>query len=245
MSVKFMIKEKRPDLVLLDIDNTLYDYEITHAKALLASWLLAHRLVGIPKEVFMSLYSSAKLEVKKRLGDKVAASHSRLLYFQHLIEQYGFKTQAQVILQLEQCYWHNFLCHMEIFSDVTECLAEIKKMNIPVVIVTDLTTEIQMRKIIKLNLDSYIDYVVTSEEAGEEKPGAKPFLLALEKVNLTTDATIWMIGDNPVADIQGAKNVISAVTIQKINDNQKIKKSPHADMYLQTFSELIKILEGY
>jgi histidinol phosphatase-like enzyme len=40
--------------------------------------------------------------------------------------------------------------------------------------------------------DEYFDYVVTSEEAGCDKPNARPFKIALEKLNISADK-IWMI----------------------------------------------------
>lgn len=232
----------KPDVIFLDIDNTLYDYQSAHDKALMAAWQLAAKLIGISKSQFFSLYRDAKQVVKRRVGRQVASSHSRLLYFQHLVEQYGYQTQPQIILQLEQCYWHHFLYAAELFPGVVACLAEIKMQHIPIVAVTDLTAEIQFRKIVTFEIDQYIDFIVTSEEAGQEKPSAKPYLLALEKANLPLGSSVWMVGDNPIADIEGAKTVLSAFTIQKINSNQRGSRHALADRVINNFSELSLLL---
>ena len=65
-------------------------------------------------------------------------------------------------------------------------------------------------------MDQYFDFIVTSEEAGADKPSKEPFQLAIDKIN-PTGSNYWMIGDNFDADIRGAKLTINAVTIEKIH----------------------------
>ena len=66
------------------------------------------------------------------------------------------------------------------------------ELNIPICCVTDLTSQIQFRKIVKLKLEDKINFIVTSEEAGIEKPNKKIFDLALEKINLKYDEAIMI-----------------------------------------------------
>ena len=61
------------------------------------------------------------------------------------------------------CLMPNFL------KGFSELLEEIRLLEIPIAIVTDMTAQIQFRKILYFNLDYYFDHVVTSEEAGCEK----------------------------------------------------------------------------
>ena len=57
-----------------------------------------------------------------------------------------------------------------------------------------MTAQIQFRKLVYFGLDEFFDYVVTSEEAGADKPDKMPFKVALEKLQLEPE-NIWMIGD--------------------------------------------------
>ena len=50
-----------------------------------------------------------------------------------------------------------------------------------------------------------VDLTITSAAAGIEKPHPAIFRHAIEATNAGTDT--WMIGDNPVADVQGAESV--------------------------------------
>lgn len=65
--------------------------------------------------------------------------------------------------------------------------------------------EVQYLKLGNSGLMPYIDKVVLSEEAGVTKPDSKIFEFALEITGAALENTL-MIGDNPVADIQGAIN---------------------------------------
>ena len=70
---------------------------------------------------------------------------------------------------------------------------------------TDLTACIQHCKIKRLGIEEYIDVMVTSEEAGQEKPAPRIFELMAGKLRLNPHE-ILMIGDSREKDIDGAKN---------------------------------------
>ena len=183
-----------PAALLLDLDNTLYAYDASHRAALAQVRAKAERLLAIAPRDFDSLFGQARAEVKARLG-YTASSHSRLLYFQRLIELAGLRTQVLAALDLEQTYWRSFLAQAHLFDDVLEFLDDIRQLLAPIVIITDLTAQIQFRKIVHFGLDRYIDYVVTSEEAGADKPARAPFELSMEKIG-SIIGPIWMIGDD-------------------------------------------------
>ena len=120
-----------------------------------------------------------------------------------MLEIMGLGSQVLLALDFEQTYWRTFLSNAILFDDVKELLDDLRLLGIPTAIVTDLTAQIQFRKVVYFGLDQYFDYIVTSEEAGFDKPHPAPFTIALEKMRPKGN-TIWMIGDNPVNDIRGA-----------------------------------------
>jgi len=191
-----------PRAILLDLDNTLYPYQTAHQAAhqLMVETLCRH--TSIQPSDAESAISHAKQMVKSRLG-AVAASHHRLLYIQTALEQLGLRSQVVLSLELEQIYWHCFLRSMVLFEGAYNWLDQCRLWGIPIVIVTDLTVQIQFRKLAYLAIDPLIHYVVTSEEAGCEKPNPAPFELALHKLQLQPADTI-MVGDNPATDGRGA-----------------------------------------
>lgn len=204
-----------PDAFLFDTDNTLYPYDPAHAAAQHAVKEKVVSTFSISPQDFDKAFKEARNQVKTRLKH-TASSHSRLLYLQRMLEIMGLGSQVLLALDFEQTYWRTFLSNAVLFDGVKELLDDIRLLGIPTAIVTDLTAQIQFRKVVYFGLDHYFDYIVTSEEAGFDKPHEAPFQIALEKMRPQGDC-IWMIGDNPVNDICGAREKINAVTLQKIH----------------------------
>lgn len=189
-----MFKLIKPQLVVFDLDNTIYDYEKPNRIAYksLVSTICAinkveHRLVE-------DALSDGRDVVKKRLGN-TAASHSRLLYLIEAFRILGIKTKVNEFLQLEDKFWGVFLSEMELFPGVNDLFAAFKNERIPLGLVTDLTTNIQYRKISKLGLDGLFDVVITSEEAGGDKISGLPFKL-LEETTQISPSDSWFFGDS-------------------------------------------------
>ena len=74
-------------------------------------------------------------------------------------------------------------------------------------IVTDGTTNEQMEQLASLGLVQYVDVVVTSEEAGVEKPDPKIFKQALARLSVHDPSRALMVGDDISKDIVGATNL--------------------------------------
>lgn len=233
--------DRLPDAFLFDTDNTLYPYDPAHTAAQNAVRDKVVNTFSISSHDFDKAFTEARSQVKTRLKH-TASSHSRLLYLQRMLEIMGLGSQVLLALDFEQTYWRTFLSNAILFDDVKELLDDIRLLGIPTAIVTDLTAQIQFRKVVYFGLDNYFDYIVTSEEAGFDKPHKAPFQIALDKMRPKGEC-IWMIGDNPVNDIRGARENINAVTLQKshpgvelgVNDN-----SPDASFH--EFSELRKLI---
>lgn len=216
--MKFFSKDRfdrLPDAILFDTDNTLYPYDPAHAAAQAAVRAKVVSTFSVRPEDFEQAFAEARQQVKARLK-KTASSHSRLLYLQRMLEIMGLGSQVLWALDFEQTYWRTFLTHATLFEGVRELLDDLRRLRIPTAIVTDLTAQIQFRKVVYFGLDHYFDYIITSEEAGFDKPHPAPFQLALEKMRPSGNR-IWMIGDNPVNDIQGGREQMNAVTLQKVH----------------------------
>lgn len=230
-----------PDAILFDTDNTLYPYDPAHMMAQQAVREKVVSTFSISSKEFDKAFNEARQQIKAGLKN-TASSHSRLLYLQRMLEIMGLGSQVLLALDFEQTYWRTFLNSAVLFDGVKDVLDDLRLLGIPTAIVTDLTAQIQFRKVVYFGLDRYFDYIVTSEEAGFDKPHEAPFQIALQKMRPQGDC-IWMIGDNPVNDICGAKEKINAVTLQKIHQGVELgvgKNSP--DAYFKEFSELRRFI---
>jgi HAD superfamily hydrolase (TIGR01549 family) len=231
-----------PDAVLFDTDNTLYDYKPADEAGRKAVRDKVTRTLSISATEFDQAYLEARRQVKARLAG-TASSHSRLLYLQRMLEIMGLGSQVLLALDFEQTYWRTFLSSAELFHNVKSVLDEIRLLRIPVAIVTDLTAQIQFRKIVYFGLDQYFDYIVTSEEAGHDKPHQAPFEIAVEKMRPKGNC-IWMVGDDPTNDIWGGRAAINAVTLQKVHGGKKEGEGvEQPDCVFDDFTDLIALLK--
>lgn len=191
--------------ILWDLDNTIYEYEPVHKAAYSKCIEMASGKFNISESDFETNWNMARRAVHDSLLGQ-AAMHSRLLYFQKLSEQLFGKTNADFALEMEAMYWDTFLENMEWRPGMKTFMAKAAEQKIKMCIVTDLTAQIQLRKWISLGLDDYMDFMISSEEAGAEKPKAAIFNLALSKLGLAA-ADVIMIGDNSEKDIAGAESL--------------------------------------
>lgn len=231
----------QPVCVLLDLDDTLYPYQPAHQAGMKAASALAKQTLNIAARDFQDCFDDARSEIKDRLG-RTGSAHSRLLYFQRTIERAGFRTQPLIALNLEQAYWRAFLDAAVLFPEVIDFLDDLRINGTQTVIVTDLTAQIQFRKIVHLGLDQYIDWVVTSEETGQDKPSAINFDLALAKLG-GVEGSVWMIGEQPISDIVGARNAVSAIGLQKRHAGVVVETGFNApDAVFDTYGSLRRFL---
>ena len=230
----------KPVAVLFDIDNTLYDYEPANCAANQAVEGRVIDLFQISTIAYRTSLNQARQDIKNRLGS-TASSHSRLLYFQRMIEILGFRPHLSIVLELEETFWNTFFINAPLFPGATEFIQLLRHQTIPLAIVTDLTTHVQLRKLIHFKLEDAFDAIVTSEEVGTDKPEMRNFELILNKLNIKANSgQVWMIGDNPKTDVVGGRT-IGAVTFQKIHGTLKIGSGREAPDYtFKTFTELAR-----
>ncbi|PFJ82869.1 2-haloalkanoic acid dehalogenase, partial [Bacillus cereus] len=79
------------------------------------------------------------------------------------------------------------------------------KRHFKIGIITNGSTHRQKAKIINTNLNNYFDTIIISEEVGLSKPDKRIFELALNKLNVQPENTLF-VGDDLEKDIAGCQN---------------------------------------
>ena len=87
---------------------------------------------------------------------------------------------------------------------INQLLAELNERGVPWGIVTN-GKRSQLDKCTAAGLEQLARFIIISEEAGYEKPDPRIFRDALTAMGLTEPDQAMFIGDNPAADIDGAK----------------------------------------
>ena len=190
--------------VIFDIDGTLYDYQANDRLAMKHFCAFVEEALGVDEKNFRETYTQARTIIRGRLKD-TAAQHSRVLLMQTALELLG-KNPFDHLLKMYDVYWNFFLENMRPYDGAAEFLRGLKSAGMKISTCTDMTAHIQYRKLARLGLDRYIDFMVTSEETGFEKPAPIMFRSALNKMHIQPNEAAYF-GDALDRDVQGAANV--------------------------------------
>lgn len=190
--------------VIFDIDGTLYDYQINDVQAMKNLCAFVEKVLGVDEQTFRQTYTQARKIIRARLHN-TAAQHSRVLLIQTALELLG-KNPFNYVLKMYDVYWNHFIENMRPYDGAADFLRNLKAAGMKISVCTDMTAHVQYRKLVALGLDKFVDFMVTSEETGYEKPAPIMFTLALEKMGIRADEAAYF-GDTLDRDIEGAANV--------------------------------------
>ncbi len=235
-----MIKE-----VIFDIDNTVYDYDRGHVEGMrrMGDYVLEH--FQVPREEFERQYQEIMREITERLGMDNAAIHSRNLRIQNLLERWK-QPLFPHLKNLYRMYWGTLLESSQAEPGAAACMEALKRMGISVGIGTDMTAMIQYEKLEVYGLSSYVSHMVTSQEAGVEKPHRDFMELCVRKSGFCPEECLF-VGDSFAKDVCGS----AAAGMHAVWYNPKGKARPegiavteHGYKEIRHFDELIPYIKG-
>lgn len=192
--------------IVFDLDDTLYDCLHENDKAVDDTVrYVANELLHMDEDVVRKAFEKGRDTVKSQLSEwDMAAQHNRVLYFQKMLELLDV-SPFKYDLQVYNYFWDNFLNRISLFPEALKFIDDARALGIKIGICTDMTAHIQFRKIDRLGLTDRLDAMITSEEAGVEKPNRRMFDMIAEKLGVKNEEVIY-VGDSYKKDVTGAKN---------------------------------------
>lgn len=217
--------------VLFDLDDTLYgDFDVCDRLGLEAAGRYAEQAIGIPAAKAAEAMHGGRLQLRETLLDE-PESHDRVLFAKLGLEALGVNPIAHAEA-MHEAYWKAVLDHMEIRPGVSELLTRLKDAGVPVGICTNMNADIQMRKLCRLGLADICGKLITSEEAGRDKPHPEIFRLAQRRLGTPAEQTL-MVGDSLNHDVRGAL----AAGLPALWLNWKHKPAPTGEAAFLTASD--------
>ncbi len=191
--------------VIFDLDGTMYDYDHCNEVAMeaLRSYCAAH--FNLRGEEFASLHAKAFRESADRVGCVSAASHNRLIRYQCMLEMIG-QPLFPYALEMYHCYWDTMLDVMQPYEGLIDWISKLRAEGIVIGVGTNMTAYIQYKKLERLQTAPLVDFIVTSEEVGVEKPEAKLFEACVRKSACPAGDCLY-VGDSLQNDAYGASAV--------------------------------------
>lgn len=225
--------------IIFDVDDTLYSFKGAHEASLPALRRYVEEKLGLDGEEFVHRYDGMMEKQRIRSGEN-AAMHNRYIRFQMMLEEYGLPLRH--VLPLNDFYWREVLSHSVAEPGVVESMDQLRAEGIRIGIGTDMTLDWQLEKLETLGLMDRIDFMVSSEEAGAEKPTRSFFDLCLAKAECRKEECMFL-GDNIYKDALGAKNYgFYGVWYQP--DAAKAAQHPEV-LSIQTFRDLVKLVNRF
>ena len=188
--------------VLLDIDNTLLDFDAAERQALtdmLAEYELPHdeNACAVYHKVNRELWDSlAKGQLNKQKLFQIR--FSRFMQAMQLPD--NGKSKA-----MNDRYEELLATHADLLPGALTALEELGEVA-TLAIVSNGALAVQESRIAASGIGRYMDGIYISEKVGAAKPSAKLFEHAFRDLGITNKSRVLMVGDDLLADIKGGQN---------------------------------------
>lgn len=194
-----------PKGIIFDLDDTLIAYDSVTGPAwqkVSEDFVRSHAVPFTLEELLESLerakkqywrdpeqHRKGRLRLREARREVVRLAFSELRFFDDAaaIEL----ADAYTVLQNEMIY---------LLPHSIETLERLKKLHIPLGMITNGRSDLQREKIQRFGLEKYFQFILVEEEAGYGKPDLRIYRMALEKLSTPPEET-WMVGDNLVWDV--------------------------------------------
>ncbi len=225
--------------VILDFDNTLYDYEFANHKALDKVFIFIENNYKINYKYIKQKYSDINYNIK--LSNNYANKFNKYIYFKKLLE--SLNINLEILINIIDIYSNEFNNNIVLYDGVYNFIKLLKNNNIKVAILSNNNFKQQYDKLVKLKIINLIDYIQTSDESGIEKPYKTIYLELIDKMKISID-NLLMFGDNLEHDIKPCIELgIYSFLYNKINKNNLEFKNNFIEF--NNYIDLIKLFEDY
>lgn len=186
--------------IMMDIDNTLLDFDAAERKALLEtlqqfSLPCDEAAVSRYHEINSSLWG--ELNKGKIRRDKLVVER-----FDRFVKEVGAAAKAT---ELNRAYTEHLATHADVIPGAEEALQELAEVA-TMIAISNGTESVERGRLKLSGFEKYFDDIFISEAVGVSKPNPKIFQMAMRKLGIEHSDKVLVVGDSLSADIQGGVN---------------------------------------
>ncbi|KQL49565.1 2-haloalkanoic acid dehalogenase [Brevibacillus choshinensis] len=223
------------EMILFDVDDTLFDFGMTEKEALQKTFeaygmsdALTYYLPSY-KEISSVLWRD--LEQGRTNLAELGAERFKRLFLAHHLEIDATAFNRDYLLNLGR--------EIHLTEGAVDLCDQLSAYRL--VIITNGFTEVQKSRIGGSPLCHSFEYLVTSEEAGFQKPDTRIFDYVFSKLQITDKKKVLIVGDSLTSDIQGGINY--GIDTCWFNPNRKENKlGIHPTYEISKLIDLVKYL---
>lgn len=230
---------KNYDIVLLDADETVYDFKLAE-KTAVGSTL---RAFGVePTDEVIAAYSEGNLWCWKALerGD-ITREELKPLRFRMLFERIG---AAPVDFGAVNAMYEDQLSYCGFLLPGAEAFVRRlhEEHDVRVYMATNGLTVPQTGRYVRSGIDRWVDGIYISEQVGASKPDPAYFDYIFADLGVSDRSRTIILGDSLTSDMQGGRN--AGITTCCYLRGGPPTGSPLCDHEIATYDEFFVILEG-
>ena len=194
--------------LFFDLDHTLWDFE-KNSKICIKQIYEHHRAI-FPAEVGFEAFFQKFSTINSAMWNQLDLSHItheylRTFRFQKVLLALDIEIDESFSLELNQMLLDLLPHQHHLMDDAFDTLEVLAKRGYTMHIISNGYQDIQIKKMKSGGIHHFFDQIITNDIAGARKPQKAIFDFALYKAHADVSNSI-MIGDNLIADIEGAKN---------------------------------------
>ena len=221
--------------IMMDIDNTLLDFDAAEHKALLEtlqqfSLPCDEAAVSRYHEINSSLWG--ELNKGKIRRDKLVVER-----FDRFVKEIGAAAKAT---ELNRAYTEHLATHADVIPGAEEALQELAEVA-TMIAVSNGTESVERGRLKLSGFEKYFDDIFISETVGVSKPNPKIFQMAMRKLGIEHSDKVLVVGDSLSADIQGGVNAgLDTCWVNFANEENKTGIQPKYTVH--SYEELYRIV---
>ena len=228
---------KRYDVVLLDADETVYDFK--RAERTAVGKTLAAFGLDVTDEV-IALYSEGNLWCWKALErGEISREELKPLRFKMLFDRLG--AEAVDFCAVNDRYEHELsLCGFMLPGAMDFVRKLHEECGVKIYMATNGLTVPQQGRFKRSGIAPYVDGIYISEQVGASKPAKAYFDYIFDDLGITDRTRVIILGDSLTSDMQGGRNA-GITTCCYLGENPPTH-SPLCDYEISSYDEFFELL---
>lgn len=223
--------------VLLDVDNTLLDFDAAERQAvsdMLAEYELPHDSQAY--EVYHQLNRDLWDALAKGKISKAKLFQTR---FARFLQAMNLPDNGKSH-EMNERYEELLSTHDDLIPGALTALEELGEVA-TLATVSNGAAAVQQARIKNSGVERYMDGIYISEKVGASKPSAKLFDHALKDLGITNRSRVLMVGDDLLADIKGGQNAgLDTCWVNFKNEENHTGIQPKYEIH--SYEELYKLV---
>ena len=226
--------------VLLDMDNTILDFDAAERSALIKT--LEHMGLS-PDDAMLQRYSEINLSQWKLLEKgELTIPELKIRRYKLFFDEYGVNCSAEDAAK----YYEGQLGMGWFFMDGAKELLEALYGKYRLYIVSNGLTAVQSRRIQHTGIDKYMEGIFLSQEVGAVKPKKEFFDYCFARIDGFVKEETVIVGDSLSSDIKGGKNAgIKTIWFNALGEKAPEELIPDYEFNkLSDLPELLQKIQG-